>query len=169
MSTGVLCRKASSSICLMRKSAVAEVDLACLRRSGTPLGYCAHQTAQGAQGPAEGLRGVLAYLCNSTPTRGMWLPCCARARQRPSRRAAEQGYQLAPSYVGHGLLPGTRCAAYRRLRMPRKRPQVLGADLNRSESSQKAGPCITLPRRPCFRLIRSLRAKNRTNWLGVPR
>jgi hypothetical protein len=32
-------------------------------------------------------------------------------RQRPSRRAAEQGYHLAPSYVGHGLPLGTRCAS----------------------------------------------------------
>src|SRR5262245_4558787 len=32
-------------------------------------------------------------------------------RQRPRRRATEQGYQLAPSYVGHGLPLGTRCAS----------------------------------------------------------
>jgi hypothetical protein len=30
-------------------------------------------------------------------------------RERPRRSAAEQGYQLAPSYFGHGLLLGTRC------------------------------------------------------------
>src|SRR5262245_44998168 len=36
---------------------------------------------------------------------------CSR-RDRPcDRRAAEQGYQLAPSYVGHGLPLGTRCAS----------------------------------------------------------
>src|SRR5262249_47289117 len=29
-------------------------------------------------------------------------------RKRPSRRATEQGYQLAPSDVGHGLPLGTR-------------------------------------------------------------
>jgi hypothetical protein len=28
-----------------------------------------------------------------------------------SRRAAEQGYYLAPSYVEHGLPLGTRCAS----------------------------------------------------------
>src|SRR5262249_17885637 len=33
-----------------------------------------------------------------------------------------------------GSPPGTRCASLLRLRMPRKRPQVLGGDLNRSES-----------------------------------
>jgi hypothetical protein len=27
------------------------------------------------------------------------------------RRATEQGYQLAPSYVEHGLPLGTRCAS----------------------------------------------------------
>jgi hypothetical protein len=33
-------------------------------------------------------------------------------RERPrSRRAAEQGYHLASSNVGHGLLPGTRRAS----------------------------------------------------------
>jgi hypothetical protein len=32
-------------------------------------------------------------------------------RPRSRRSAAEQGYQLAPSYVGHGLPLGTRCAS----------------------------------------------------------
>jgi hypothetical protein len=35
-----------------------------------------------------------------------------------------------------GSSPEPAMPAYSRLRMPRKRPQVLGADLNRSESSQ---------------------------------
>src|SRR5262249_45538595 len=48
-------------------------------------------------------------------------------RERPRRRrAAEQDDELAPSHVEHGLLPGTRYASLPRLRMPRKRPQVLG-------------------------------------------
>src|SRR5215468_5833057 len=34
----------------------------------------------------------------------------------------------------HGLPPGTRCASLCRLKMRRKHPQVLGVDLNRSES-----------------------------------
>src|SRR5262245_20287706 len=38
------------------------------------------------------------------------LPVLLRARRErpPGRRAAEQAYQLAPSYVGHGLPLGTR-------------------------------------------------------------
>src|SRR5262249_61868113 len=36
---------------------------------------------------------------------------------------------------GMGSSPEPAVPAYRRLRMPRKRPQVLGVDLNRSESS----------------------------------
>src|SRR5215831_1957239 len=44
---------------------------------------------------------------------GRHLRWLLRARnERPrDRRAAEQGYQLAPSYVGHGLPLGTRCAS----------------------------------------------------------
>ncbi len=37
-----------------------------------------------------------------------------------------------------GSSPEATVPAYRRLRMPRKRPQVLGADLNRSESRRRA-------------------------------
>src|SRR5262249_28072474 len=59
-------------------------------------------------------------------------------RERPCRRTAEQRDELASSWVEHGLLPGTRYAAYRRLRMPRKHPQVLGADLKSSESTPLA-------------------------------
>jgi hypothetical protein len=43
-------------------------------------------------------------------------------RQRPRRRAADQREELASSWIEHGVLPGTRCASLRRLRMPRKRP-----------------------------------------------
>ena len=58
-------------------------------------------------------------------------------RERPCRRAAEKCDELASAYAEHGLLLGTRAPAYRRLRMPRKRPQVLGVDLNRSESRRR--------------------------------
>ena len=37
-----------------------------------------------------------------------------------------------------GSSPEATVPAYRRLRMPRKRPQVLGADLNRSEWRRRA-------------------------------
>jgi len=58
-------------------------------------------------------------------------------RERPrGRRAAEKRDELASSYVEHGLPPKPAVPAYRRLRMARKRSQVLGVDLNRSESSQ---------------------------------
>jgi hypothetical protein len=43
----------------------------------------------------------------------------------------------------HGLPPGTRCASLCRIKMRRKHPQVLGVDLNRSESRQAAGPSTT--------------------------
>src|SRR5215467_3919139 len=43
----------------------------------------------------------------------------------------------------HGLPPGTRCASLCRLKMRRKHPQVLGVDLNRSESRQAAGLSTT--------------------------
>ena len=59
--------------------------------------------------------------------------CCARCERPHRHRAAEQRDELASSYAEHGL-PSRKPAvpAYRRLRMPRKRPQVLGPDLNRS-------------------------------------
>src|SRR5262249_42419291 len=55
--------------------------------------------------------------------------------------AADQGNELTPRRVEHGLLPEPAVPAYRRLRMPRKRPQVLGVDLNRSESSRQPPAC----------------------------
>src|SRR5262245_39619004 len=58
-------------------------------------------------------------------------------RERPRRRAAEQRDELAAPEVEHGLLPGTRCASLPRLRMPWKRPQVLGVDLKSSESQPR--------------------------------
>src|SRR5262249_22092548 len=57
-------------------------------------------------------------------------------RERPGcHRAAEQRDEPASPYVEHGL-PSRKPAlsAYSRLRMPRKHPQVLGVDLNCSES-----------------------------------
>src|SRR5262249_60545953 len=71
------------------------------------------------------------------------LPRQRRARPEGLRRcrAAEQREELASSEVEHGLLsPEPDVPAYSRPRMLRKRPQVLGVDLNRSESSG-ALPC----------------------------
>ena len=41
--------------------------------------------------------------------------------KRPRSRAAEQRKDLAPSYVEHGLLPGTRCAS---LQQPQHVPEA---------------------------------------------
>src|SRR6516162_411615 len=51
-----------------------------------------------------------------------------RAERRATDRADGRGDVL------RDLAVIFRCANYRRLRMPRKHPQVLGSDLNRSES-----------------------------------
>src|SRR5262249_53516869 len=68
--------------------------------------------------------------------------CCACA-------ANGQAVAVPPSSVVLGRawapLPEPAVPAYRRLRMPRKHPQVLGGDLNRSESSrQPACPRLSL-------------------------
>ena len=44
-----------------------------------------------------------------------------------------------------GSPPGTAVPAYRRLRMPRKHPQVLGVDLNRSELRRRAACPSMMP------------------------
>src|SRR5262245_44970159 len=69
------------------------------------------------------------------------------ARREPPRcRSAEQRDELASSSVKHGLpLPEPAVPAYPRLRMPRKRPQVLGGDLNRSESRRWAACPSMMP------------------------
>jgi hypothetical protein len=64
--------------------------------------------------------------------------CCARA-------GSGQAAAAPPSSVmnwrrlmsGMGSPPEPAVPAYRTLRMPRKRPEVLGVDLNRSESPSK--------------------------------
>src|SRR5438067_2578016 len=61
----------------------------------------------------------------------------------------EQRDELASSYVGHGLPPEPAVPAYCKVRMPRKRPQVLGIDLNRSESS-RGGPIFSPFAPPAF-------------------
>src|SRR5262249_32896193 len=50
--------------------------------------------------------------------------------------ATDQCDELTPRRVGHGLHPEPAVPAYRRVRMPRKCPQVLGTDLNCSESGR---------------------------------
>jgi hypothetical protein len=57
----------------------------------------------------------------------------ARRQQRRGNGAAEQRDELASSQVEHGSPPEPAMPAYSRPRMQRKRPQVLGMDLNRSE------------------------------------
>jgi hypothetical protein len=70
---------------------------------------------------------------------------CARRERPRGRRAAEQGNEVPPSQVEHAApLPEPAGPAYRTLRMPRKRPQVLGEALNRSES-RRARPAPHKP------------------------
>jgi hypothetical protein len=81
------------------------------------------QDAQNPEGLANPIEGIVG--------------CCALA-------ASGHAAAAPPSSVmnwrrlrsGMGSSPEPAVPAYRRLRMARKRPQVLGVDLNRSESSQ---------------------------------
>src|SRR5262249_47519342 len=47
--------------------------------------------------------------------------------------AADQGKELTPRCVKHGLLPGTRCPSLPQAQDAPEALQVLGLDLNRSE------------------------------------
>ena len=72
-----------------------------------------------------------------------------RRKKRPARAVSPYGSPTgsAPKIarktsdysVAAGSLPEPAVPAYRRLRMPRKRPQVLGSVLNRSELAPHAG------------------------------
>jgi hypothetical protein len=64
---------------------------------------------------------------------------CLAAHPAASGHAAEQRDELASARSSMGSPPEPALPAYRRLRMLRKRPQVFGAALNRSESSRGAG------------------------------
>jgi hypothetical protein len=57
------------------------------------------------------------------------------AASGPRGCASEQRDELASTEVEHGLLPGPHCFSLPQAQMPRKRPQVLGLDLNRFEST----------------------------------
>src|SRR5262245_49848603 len=64
--------------------------------------------------------------------------CCARAAsgQAAAPPSSVMNWRRPKSSMGSSPEPAV--PAYRRLTMPRKRPQVLGLDLNRSESSRWA-------------------------------
>src|SRR6478752_7103388 len=66
------------------------------------------------------------------------LACLPSVRARAQRQyhdyAAKNGNDLAPSQIEHGVPPEPVVPAYRTIRLTRKHLQVLGADLNRSES-----------------------------------
>jgi len=73
--------------------------------------------------------------------------------------------------LGADLSPEPAVPAYRRLRMHRKRPQVLGVDLNRSESTrQPACPRLSLPllalreRRHCVIARRGIAVRRRARY-----
>ena len=60
-----------------------------------------------------------------------------------------------------GSSPEPAVPAYRKLRMPRKRPQVLGVDLNRSES--RLGPART----EVHVSFRDLNGETRASYLSM--
>ena len=85
-------------------------------------------------------------------------------RERPChRRTAEQRDQLAPCHEDHGLPSGTRCTSLQHLSLPPKYPQVLGADLNCSESGE-ALPGPTQNDKHTIRSGRSLLRRGIAIW-----
>src|SRR5262245_3713946 len=77
--------------------------------------------------PESVRRGLAVRICLGEADQGSNAPHPLRLlsvrRERPRRRrASEQGYQLAPSYVGHGLPLGTRCASLPHAKVARKVP-----------------------------------------------
>jgi hypothetical protein len=52
------------------------------------------------------------------PTHSASLSTCARRERPRGSRAAEQGDELAPPEVEHGVLPGTLCASLRQAQVP---------------------------------------------------
>jgi hypothetical protein len=73
-------------------------------------------------------------------------------RERPRRRPAEQRDELASPYVEHGLLPGTRCASLAQAQDAPERPQVLGVDLDSSESGcDQSVPVVSTANSPSDR------------------
>src|SRR6516165_3540526 len=104
-------------------------------------------------GPAERLETLAK--CNDPSQHfgivlGVWMQECdephalalLRARRkRPRCRAAEQRNEPTPSYVKHGLLPGTRCASLPQAQHAPEAPPGPWVDLNCSESRRRvAGP-----------------------------
>src|SRR5262249_38679355 len=83
------------------------------------------------------------------PMVGSFPTCCARAASGHVAAAPPSSVMNWRRLIftsGMGSLPEPAVPAYRRLRMPWKRPYVLGADLNRSESSRRPGcPRLLLP------------------------
>src|SRR5262249_33947093 len=80
--------------------------------------------------------------------------CCACAASGHAAAPPSSVMNWRRLMSSMGSSPEPAVPAYRRLRMPRKRPQVLGVDLNCSESRRGAAgrfppePLISAPRRP---------------------
>jgi len=73
------------------------------------------------------------------PIRAGFARRCARGRERPScRRTPDKRYELAPPYAKHRafLSPWRRWSACRTLNLRQSDQQVLGIDLNCSESTE---------------------------------
>src|SRR5262245_43282103 len=74
------------------------------------------------------------------PTRGVLPDCCARAASGHAAAPPSNVMNWRRLRSSMGSSPEPAVPAYRRLRMPRKHPQVLGVDLNRSESRRSRLP-----------------------------
>src|ERR1700750_2977202 len=85
------------------------------------------------RGPQLSLRTFLGWSI-STPIRRIRSDCCARAASGHVTAALPRSVMNWRRLMSSmGSSPEPAVPAYRRLRMFRKRPQVLGADLNCSE------------------------------------
>src|SRR5262245_39394884 len=80
---------------------------------------------------------VAGVVAPRNPIVGSFPACCARAASGHAAAAPpSKAMNLRRLTSSMGSSPEPAVPAYRRLRMPRKHPQVLGADLNRSELSR---------------------------------
>src|SRR5438876_11779967 len=118
VSTGVLCRNASSSICLTRKSATSarEMNPHVQRRGSTNARYaftCCLPRSKQRRHPGIGFRGSLAGLCPPLPT----------LRRRPyGRQRTARGRCGSLLLHRSGLAPPTPCRSPGALRILHAQP-----------------------------------------------
>src|SRR6516162_4396018 len=92
-------------LCTGRRKASVDADIAAFRPSTLfqPLPECREASL--------GFRIVLGERHEHSDAPQSLALLRARRERPRGRRATEQRYELASSYVEHGLLPGTRCAS----------------------------------------------------------